>query len=148
MSEVSKPRLEFDKSVQDFISSFGDGKRSHLPAGWIDGRREGVDLADGVPGQGREEEVEQILSDMDHDVIIFEDSFLNCFPKKIISKSWKSERTLWQNQSSRGIYSCFSIVFWKFWAFRDKLCSRFMSNLQEKNDEIMQVPYITKLKSE
>ena len=51
MSEVSKPRLEFDKSVQDFISSFGDGKRSHLPAGWIDGRREGVDLTDGVPGQ-------------------------------------------------------------------------------------------------
>ena len=42
---------------------------------------QGVDLADSEPGQGGEHKVEQVLANMDHDVLILEDSFLHCFTK-------------------------------------------------------------------
>ena len=69
---------------QDFISSVCNGERSSR-SGCISGSglgSQGVDLADGEPSEGGEHKVEQVLTNMDHDVLILEDSFLHNFAKK------------------------------------------------------------------
>ena len=71
------------EGVKDLISSLTDGDGSHLSA-VIDSSCEGVDLTDCEPGQGGEHEVEQVLSHVDHDVVVLEDSLLDSLTEKIM----------------------------------------------------------------
>ena len=66
-----------------FISSISKSKSSLLSGSSCCGSK-GVDLTDSEPGKGGEHKVEQVLSDMDHDVLILKDSFLDNFTTKII----------------------------------------------------------------
>ena len=68
--------FEGSDGIKDLVSSLTDGDGSHLSA-VIDSSCEGVDLTDGEPGQGGEHEVEQVLSDVDHDVVVLEDALLD-----------------------------------------------------------------------
>ena len=65
-----------EEGVKDLIRRLTDGDGSHLSA-VIDSSCEGVDLTDGEPGQGGEHEVEQVLSDVDHDVVVLEDALFD-----------------------------------------------------------------------
>ena len=87
--------LVSSEGVKDLISSLTDSDGSHLSA-VIDSSCEGVDLADCEPGQGGEHEVEQVLSDVDHDVVVLEDALFD----DITKNNWKSARSL----VSRGKY--------------------------------------------
>ena len=73
--------LEGPDGVKDLVGGLADGDGPHVPACAVAAQvgRQGEDLAEGEPGEGREHEVEQVLTNMDHDVIILEDSFLDCF---------------------------------------------------------------------
>ena len=64
------------EGVKDLISGLTDGDSSHLSA-VIDSSSEGVDLTDCEPGQGGEHEVEQVLPDVDHDVVVLEDALFD-----------------------------------------------------------------------
>ena len=65
--------LVSSEGVKDLISGLTDGDGSHLSP-VIDSSCEGVDLADCEPGEGGEHEVEQVLPDVDHDVVVLEDA--------------------------------------------------------------------------
>ena len=72
--------LEISDRIQDFIGCFGDSESS-APLGSFGllalGCSERVDLADGEPGESGEHKVEKVLTDMDHDVLVLKDSFLD-----------------------------------------------------------------------
>ena len=68
--------FESSDGVKDLVSGLTDGDGSHLSA-VIDSSGQGVNLADCEPGEGREHEVKQVLSDVDHDVVVLEDALLD-----------------------------------------------------------------------
>ena len=72
--------LVSSEGIKDLISGLTDGDGSHLSP-VIDPGSEGVDLADCEPGQGGEHEVEQVLTDVDHDVVILEDALFDDITK-------------------------------------------------------------------
>ena len=74
--------FKFSDGVQNFISSLSDGESSLLPSAGSSLGSGGVDLADSEPGKGAEHKVEQVLSNVDHDVLVLEDTLLNNFPEK------------------------------------------------------------------
>ena len=74
--------FESSDGVKDLVSGLTDGDGSHLSA-VIDSSGQGVNLADCEPGEGREHEVEQVLSDVDHDVLVLEDSLFDDLTKMI-----------------------------------------------------------------
>ena len=69
--------------VKNFISSLGQTKSFLLPA-IVKGfnSSEGIDLTDSEPGESTEDEVEKILPNMDHDVLVLEDSVFHSLPGK------------------------------------------------------------------
>ena len=70
--------LESSDRVQNLVSSLADGDGSHGSSiDRVDSSSEGVDLTEEEPGQGSEDEVEQILANVDHDVLVLEDSLLD-----------------------------------------------------------------------
>lgn len=73
--------FKISDGVKNLVGGLADGDGPHVPACTVAAQvgRQGEDLAEGEPGEGREHEVEQVLTNMDHDVIILEDSFLDCF---------------------------------------------------------------------
>ena len=77
------------EGVKDLISGLTNGDGSHLSA-VIDSSSEGVDLTDCEPGQGGEHEVEQVLPDVDHDVVVLEDALFD----DITKNNWKSALSL------------------------------------------------------
>ena len=68
--------FESSDGVKDLVSGLTDGDGSHLSA-VIDSSGERVDLTDCEPGQGGEHEVEQVLSHVDHDVVVLEDALFD-----------------------------------------------------------------------
>ena len=72
--------LESSDGVKDLVGGLTDGDGSLLPTG-VDASGEGVDLTDGEPGESGEDEVEQVLADVDHDVLVLEDSLLDHLTK-------------------------------------------------------------------
>ena len=74
--------FKLSDGIQNFISSLSDGESSLLPSAGSSLGSGGVDLADCEPGKGAEHEVKQVLSNVDHDVLVLEDSLLNNFPEK------------------------------------------------------------------
>ena len=75
--------LESSDGVKDLVGGLTDGDGSLLPAS-VDASGEGVDLTDGEPGEGGEDEVEQVLADVDHDVLVLEDSLLDHLTKTMV----------------------------------------------------------------
>ena len=73
--------LELLEGIQDLIGSLDDGETPHVP-GIIDPGSEGVDLADGEPGEGGEDKVEETLAKPDHDVLCLEDASLDDIPER------------------------------------------------------------------
>ena len=71
-----------------FISSISKGKRSLLSGSASCCGSKGVDLTDSEPGKGGEHKIEQVLSDMDHDVLILKDSLLDNITTKIKLKCY------------------------------------------------------------
>ena len=70
--------LESSDRVQNLVSSLADGDGSHgSSSDRVDSSSEGVDLTEEEPGQGSEDEVEQVLANVDHDVLVLEDSLLD-----------------------------------------------------------------------
>ena len=75
--------FKLSDSVKNIISSFRECEGLLLPASICSGLGcQGVDLADGEPGQGGEDKVEQVLANMDHDVFVLEDSIFDGVPGK------------------------------------------------------------------
>ena len=72
--------LVSSEGFKDLISGLTDGDGSHLSP-VIDPGSEGVDLADCEPRQGGEHEVEQVLPDVDHDVVVLPDPILDDIPE-------------------------------------------------------------------
>ena len=73
--------LELLEGIQDLIGSLDDGEAPHV-AGIVDPGSEGVDLADGEPGEGGEDKVEETLAQPDHDVLCLEDASLDDIPER------------------------------------------------------------------
>ena len=78
--------LEGRDGVKDLLGGLLQGHGPHLPGrgGGVHGGGEGVDLGHGEPGQGGEHEVEQVLANVDHDVVVLEDSLLDSLTEKIM----------------------------------------------------------------
>ena len=69
--------LEGPDGVKDLVGGLADGDWPHLPRVPVEVGGEGVDLAEGEPGEGGEHEVEQVLPDVDHDVLVLEDALFH-----------------------------------------------------------------------
>ena len=71
--------LEGGDGIQDLLGGLLQTDGPHLPGsgGGVHGGGEGVDLRDGEPGQGGEHKVKQVLTHVDHDVVILEDTLLD-----------------------------------------------------------------------
>ena len=91
LSPVSPPfLLELPDGTEHFISGLRQGEssppvrpdpvRPGIRSPGVGLAKEGVDLGDSEPGEGAEDEVEHVLSDVDHDVFIPEDAVGHSFP--------------------------------------------------------------------
>ena len=87
LSPVSPPfLLELPDGTEHFISGLRQGESSSPVRPGSKGpalvglAKEGVDLRDSEPGEGAEDEVEHVLSDVDHDVFILENAVGHSFP--------------------------------------------------------------------
>ena len=79
---VSISSFKLIDGIENFISSVKKCEGSLLSAG-LCSSCERIDLTHGEPGKGAEHEVEQVLANVDHDVLILKDSFSHSFPEKI-----------------------------------------------------------------
>ena len=75
--------LEGPDGVKDLVGGLADGDWPHLPRVPVHVGGEGIDLAEGEPGEGGEHEVEQVLPDVDHDVLVLEDALFHDLTTKI-----------------------------------------------------------------
>ena len=71
--------FESSDGIQHLISGFTDGDTSHVPtiSRRVNTSCERVDLGHCEPGQGGEHEVEQVLTNVNHDVLVLEDALLD-----------------------------------------------------------------------
>ena len=78
--------LEGRDGVKDLLGGLLQCDGPHLPGrgGGVHGGGEGVDLGHSEPGQRGEHEVEQVLANVDHDVVVLEDSLLDGLTEKIM----------------------------------------------------------------
>ena len=75
--------LELPDGVENLVGGLGDGESALLATGGrVDRGGEAVDLADCEPGQRGEQEVEEVLSNVDHDVLILEYALFHHIPRK------------------------------------------------------------------
>ena len=70
--------LERPDGLQHVVRGLADGEAPLLPPVHV--RGEAVDLTDREPGQRGEDEVEEVLAHVDHDVLVLEDALLDHVP--------------------------------------------------------------------
>ena len=70
--------LERPDGLQHVVRGLADGEAPLLPPVHV--RGEAVDLTDREPGQRGEDEVEEVLAHVDHDVLVLEDALLDYVP--------------------------------------------------------------------
>ena len=66
--------------LHHILGSLGESEWPHGSSS-VDSRGQGVDLTDGEPGQGGEDEVEEVLTNTNHDVLVLEDTSLDNLPE-------------------------------------------------------------------